>query len=234
MFGLVDPHESILHFMGELGVVILLFEIGLETDLRKLLGVGAVSATVAIAGVILPFAVGYAVCRLWGLENLVSIVAGASLTATSVGITARVLSDLGRLQDPESQIIVGAAVIDDVIGLVILTVVAEMAAGDEVSLIGVVKTAAVAFGFLVVTIVVGNFVVPAILRLTRRIDLPGTATITAMIVALGLAWAADVAGSAMIVGAFAAGVLLADTAVLSDEFGRDREGAGRADARTRA
>ncbi len=211
LLGVVDPHDPILHLMGELGVVILLFEIGLETDLRKLLGVGATSAAVAVTGVVLPFALGYAVCRLWGLENMVAIVAGASLTATSVGITARVLSDLGRLQDPEGQIIVGAAVIDDIIGLVILTVVAETAVGNGVSLVSVSSIAGVAFGFLLVTLVVGSFVLPPLLRMTRHVDLPGTATIAAMIGALGLAWAAEAAGSAMIVGAFAAGVLLART-----------------------
>ena len=97
LLGVVDTHDHVLHFLAELGVVILLFEIGLETDLVRLVAVGAASLTVAVVGVILPFALGYAVCRLWGLENTAAIVAGATLTATSVGITARVLSDLGRL-----------------------------------------------------------------------------------------------------------------------------------------
>lgn len=211
LLGIVDPHDPTLHFLGELGVVILLFEIGLETDLRKLIRVGTASTAVAVVGVVLPFALGYAVCRLWGLESLVSIVAGAALTATSVGITARVLSDLGRLEEPESQIILGAAVIDDVIGLVILAVIAGMAAGNEPTFIGVAGITALAFGFLLATLVVGMFVLPRILHVTQRIDLPGTATTAAMIVALGLAWLADASGSAMIIGAFAAGLLLART-----------------------
>ncbi len=119
-----DPRSEALHLLAEIGVVILLFEIGLETDLRQLLRVGGASAVVAVAGVALPFAFGYAACLLLGLSQLVAVVAGAALTATSVGITARVLSDLGRLQEPEGQVILGAAVIDDVIGLIILTVVA--------------------------------------------------------------------------------------------------------------
>ena len=90
-----------------------------------------VNWTVAVVGVALPFGLGYAVCRLMGLDMLVAVVAGASLTATSVGITARVLSDLGRLQEPESQVILGAAVIDDVIGLVILSVVVGLTQGQE-------------------------------------------------------------------------------------------------------
>jgi Kef-type K+ transport system membrane component KefB len=97
VWGVVDPKSDVLHFLAELGVVILLFEIGLETNLRKLLAVGPASLVVAIVGVALPFALGYAVCRALGLSDLVGVVAGATLTATSVGITARVLSDLGRL-----------------------------------------------------------------------------------------------------------------------------------------
>ena len=148
VLGLVDPGVEVIHLLAELGVIILLFAIGLETDLRKLLKVGGTSAAVAAVGVILPFALGYAACRLLGLPNLVAIVAGASLTATSVGITARVLSDLGRLQEPESQIILGAAVIDDIIGLVILTVVAGLTQGEQVTILGVARITAVAFGFL--------------------------------------------------------------------------------------
>jgi len=138
--GLVDPHNEILHVLAELGVVILLFEIGLETDVRKLLQVGGTSAVVAIVGVALPFALGYAVCRGLGQSNLVAIVAGATLTATSVGITGRVLADLNRLQETESRIILGAAVIDDVIGLVILAVVSGLTQGQEVTPTGVPPT----------------------------------------------------------------------------------------------
>jgi Kef-type K+ transport system membrane component KefB len=94
VLGLVNPQDDVLHLLAEIGVIILLFEIGLETDLRRLLQVGGESALVAGVGVVLPFAFGYAVCWLLGLESLVAVVAGATLTATSVGITARVLSDL--------------------------------------------------------------------------------------------------------------------------------------------
>ncbi len=209
--GLVDPHNEVLHLLAELGVVILLFEIGLETDLKKLLKVGAASAAVAFVGVVLPFALGYGVCRMLGLHDLVAVVAGASLTATSVGITARVLSDLNRLQEPESQIILGAAVIDDVVGLVILAVVTGMTQGQAVTVLGVATTTGIAFGFLAGTLLIGRLVVPPLVRLVSRVELPGTATMLAVIVAFGLAWLADVAGSALIIGAFAAGLLLRDT-----------------------
>lgn len=211
VLGVVDAHEGVIQAMAEIGIVLLLFAIGLETDLRKLLRVGPASAAVALAGVALPFALGYLVCRLLGLPNLVATVAGAALTATSVGITARVLADLGRLQDPESQIILGAAVIDDIIGLVILTVVSELAEGRPMTAGGVGRITAIAFGFLLTTLLLGRFLVPALFRAAERLDLPGTSIVSAVVLAFGLAWLADRAGSAMIIGAFAAGLLLADT-----------------------
>ena len=209
--GLVDPKNEVLHVLAELGVVILLFEIGLETDLRKLLQVGGSSAVVALVGVALPFALGYAVCWFLGLGNLVGIVAGASLTATSVGITARVLTDLNRLQEPESQIILGAAIIDDVVGLVILAVVTGLTQGQEVTVFGVVRTTGIAFGFLAVTLLFGKLVVPPLVQWLSRFDVPGTPTMLAIMLAFGFAWLASIAGSAMIIGAFAAGVLLCGT-----------------------
>lgn len=209
--GLVDPKNETLHLLAEIGVVILLFEIGLETDLRKLFQVGGAALTVAVVGVALPFALGYATCRLLGLSNLVAVVAGATLTATSVGITARVLSDLNRLQEPESQIILGAAVLDDVIGLVILAVVSGLAEGEGVTALGVLKTTSLAFGFLAGTLLVGRFIVPPLVRSVNRIDLPGTPTMLAVMLAFGLAWLASVSGSALIIGAFAAGLLLRGT-----------------------
>lgn len=211
VFAVVDPANEVIHFLSEVGVIILLFAIGLETNLKNLIKVGGSSSAVAVVGVVLPFLLGYLACRLLGLENLTSIVAGASLTATSVGITARVLSDLGRLQDTESQVILGAAVLDDIIGLIILTVVVGMTTGEEVSALSVLKITAVAFGFLAVTLLVGNLVVPYLVKWLSKIDLPGTVTIFAVILAFGLAWLADYSGSAVIIGAFAAGLLLSRT-----------------------
>lgn len=133
VLGLVDPTLESIHLLAEIGVIILLFQIGLETDLRQLLKVGGASAVVAVVGVVVPFALGYGVAVALGIAQLPSIVIGASLTATSVGITARVLSDLGRLQEPESQIVLGAAVIDDIVGLIILGVVGGLVAGEAVT-----------------------------------------------------------------------------------------------------
>ena len=211
VLGLVNPKNEVLHLLSELGVVILLFEIGLEIDLGKLLKVGGASIAVAIVGILAPFALGYGVCRLLGLAQLPSIVAGATLTATSVGITARVLSDLGRLQDTEGQIIVGAAVIDDVMGLVILAVVSGLAAGQGVTAGSIAKITGVAFGFLILTLVLGGRLVPPLVKWFSTLNVPGMATSVGLMLALGLAWLADRTGSAMIIGAFAAGLLLRAT-----------------------
>ena len=140
--------------------------------ISQLLQVGGAATAVAFVGVALPFAFGYAVCWTLGFETLVAVVAGATLTATSVGITARVLADLNRLQEPESHIILGAAIIDDVIGLVILAVVTGLTAGKTLTVLGVATTTAIAFGFLAATLLVGRLVVPPLVRAVSRVDLP--------------------------------------------------------------
>ncbi|MGO9467552.1 MAG: cation:proton antiporter [Isosphaeraceae bacterium] len=209
VLGLVDAGNETVHLLSEVGVVILLFAIGLETDLGRLFKVGATSLVVAVVGVVLPFALGYFACRLLGLTNIISIMAGATLTATSVGITARVLSDLGRLHDLEGQIVLGAAVIDDILGLMVLSVVTGLAQGRDVTLRGIGVTSATAIGFLVATVLVGMIVVPRLFRVADHLDLPGTPTTLALISAFGLASLADLCGSALIIGAFAAGLLVA-------------------------
>lgn len=209
--GLVDPGLPILHILAEIGVVILLFQIGLETDLRKLLSVGGTAAAVAAVGVALPFALGYAIATAAGLQQLPSLVIGAALTATSVGITARVLSDLGRLQDPESQVVLGAAVIDDIIGLIILAVVAQLVAGGSLTPGGVATTTLVAFGFVAVALVIGRMAVPPVFGMLRRIGSEQTVATMGVVVAFLVAVLADQVGSALIIGAFAAGLMFAPT-----------------------
>src|SRR5687767_7187183 len=138
---------EIIHVLAELGVVLLLFEIGLETDLKEMFRVGTASLSVAAVGVVLPFALGFAYWAYLphaagaGAADLTvaAIFVGATLTATSVGITARVLSDLGQMRSDEAKIIIGAAIIDDVLGLVILTVVSGLAAGAAVEPLGILR-----------------------------------------------------------------------------------------------
>lgn len=211
VLGIVDPNENIIHLLAEVGVVILLFEIGLETELKRLIQVGPASSVTAIVGVVLPFLGGYFAGMWFNLGTMESIVAGAALTATSVGITARVLSDLGRLQDPESQIVLGAAVIDDVIGLIILGVISGMVAGAEVTVGSVTGITALAFGFLIGVLVIGRFLIPPLFSLLSRLGKPETLASMGLVLAFFVAYLADLAGSAIIIGAFAAGLVLAPT-----------------------
>jgi Kef-type K+ transport system membrane component KefB len=211
VLGIVDPGTEIVHLLAEVGVVLLLFQIGLETNLGTLLKVGGSSAAVAVVGVVVPFVSGYAVAAALGLGTLPAVVAGAALTATSVGITARVLSDLGRLQEPESQIVLGAAVVDDIIGLIILAVVSQVVAGAELTLAGVALTTLIAFGFVVGVLVVGRFVVPPLFALLAKLGKEDTLATMALALAFVVAYLADLAGSALIIGAFAAGLVLAPT-----------------------
>lgn len=214
-----DPITEIIRIFAEIGVVVLLFEIGLETDLRQLFRVGRSAATVAVVGVATPFLLGFA----YWISPLVSeqfnqvsntttaIFVGATLTATSVGITARVLTDLRALRSIEGQLIIGAAVIDDVLGLVILGVVAALVAGDSVGILDVGRAFGTAVGFLALALAIGLAVAPKIFSLIDRMRVRGVLLVSAFAFTMLIAFLADLAGSAMIVGAFAAGLILSGT-----------------------
>ena len=210
---------EVVHVFAELGVVLLLFEIGLETDLREMFRAGPASLSVASVGVVLPFLLGFIYwayvphAASGGGTDLTTaaIFVGATLTATSVGITARVLSDLKQMHSPEARIIIGAAVIDDVLGLVILTVVSGLASGAELAPLGILRIFAVAIGFLVAAVLVGRFVAPRLFDLVVRMRVRYVLLVFAIAFALGLAALAALAGSALIIGAFAAGLILSGT-----------------------
>ena len=200
--------------LAELGVIILLFEVGLESDLRQMAEVGWSSLLVAVLGVVAPFLLGWGVSAYFIPEEptLVHIFIGATLCATSVGITARVFKDLGKLSTREARIILGAAVIDDVLALLILAVVAgaisAAATGGVLSMLDVGLIALKAIAFLVVAIAVGHLVVPRMLRGAGRLETRGVLLTLAISFCLFLAWASAKVGLAPIVGAFAAGLIL--------------------------
>jgi len=208
---LVDPHNVTIHLLSELGVILLLFVIGLETDLKKLMSVGGSATAVAVVGVTLPLLAGFALGQLLGYRIMVSVFLGAALTATSVGITARVLSDLGHLKDDESQVVLGAAVVDDIIGLVLLTIVGTLAQGGALTFLGVGKIIVVAFGFVLLAIVIGSQLAPMLIRAIDRIEMQRGLFFASLVFMLLLAWLAQKAGSAIIIGSFAAGLVLART-----------------------
>ena len=208
VLGVLDPADPVMHTFAEIGVLILLFEIGMHTDLRALGAVFKPAVTVGTVGVVLPFALGYGVASFMGLDTIPALVTGAALTATSIGISARVLSDLGRLQTPEGRVVLGAAVYDDVVGLIILSVVSGIVAGGSLTLGGVARISAVAIGFVVAAVALGLLVVSRIFRVVERIQTAGAVGVIALAFAFALAWLADAVGSAVIIGAFAAGVVL--------------------------
>lgn len=211
VLGWIHTNDAML-VLAELGVILLLFEIGLESDLEEFLRVGPSAILVAVIGVILPFIAGYMVSYyLFGVTSVVSIFIGATLTATSVGITARTLTDLGQLKTAAAKIILGAAVVDDVIGLIILAVVTGLVADGSVNIFGVVKTSVMAILFLVGAIVIGIPVAPYLLKLTKNLRTRGILTISALLFCLILSYAAYGLHLATIVGAFAAGLVLART-----------------------
>ncbi|QDU36163.1 High-affinity Na(+)/H(+) antiporter NhaS3 [Maioricimonas rarisocia] len=209
--GLISGAEDVLRVFAELGIVILLFQIGLETDLVRLLEVGAAALAVALVGLVLPFGLGYALCRWWDYGTFEAIAVGATLAVTGIGVTARVLSELNLLDSNEGRIVLGAAVIDDILGLVMLAVVEGISRGESPSGWRVVGLTALSLGFLAATMVLGKRVVPPVVRWFSRVDLAGSASIVALTIALGLAWLSAQAGSAVIIGAFAAGLLLRRT-----------------------
>jgi Kef-type K+ transport system membrane component KefB len=222
VFGIVPtsgPAGEVVHVLAELGVVLLLFEIGLETDLREMFRVGPAALAVATVGVALPFLLGF---LFWayvphaangGSTDLTTaaIFVGATLTATSVGITARVLSDLHQMNSPEARIIIGAAVIDDVLGLVILTVVSGLAAGTSLAPLGVLRILGIGVGFLVFAVLVGRFLAPRLFDLVVRMRVRYVLLVASIAFVLALAAIAAEAGSALIIGAFAAGLILSGT-----------------------
>jgi Kef-type K+ transport system membrane component KefB len=208
VLSVLDPNQLALHTLAELGLLILLFEIGLATDLRALTSVGGTATVIAVVGVTLPFVMGYAALSAMGVGHLAAIVCAASLTATSIGISTRVLAELGFLQTDEGRVVLGTAVLDDIIGLVILSVIGSFAAGEAITASGVVRTSAVAFGFVAVAIVVGSLVIPPLFHAAKRLRSPTTIAVMGLAFAFSLAALAGMLGSAIIVGGFVAGVLL--------------------------
>lgn len=204
--------NAIILFLAELGVVVLLFQIGLESNIKTMAKVGLPAFLVAMLGVVAPFGLGTWIVGpllLPGLDFNTYLFLGAALTATSVGITARVFKDLGKLQTKESQIVLGAAVIDDVLGLIILAVVSAIVTIGTVTASSVFLIIGKAVLFLVAAIVLGQYLAPTIGRVLSRIH-EGIGMKFTLAFAFGLifAYVAQEIGLAPIVGAFAAGLIL--------------------------
>ena len=206
--------NEIIGALAQLGVIILLFEVGLESNVAEMMEVGWSSLAVAVAGVIVPFLLGWAVAAHFipNGSQLEHIFIGATLCATSVGITARVLKDLGQLSRHEARIILGAAVIDDVLGLLILAVIAgaikAVQNGTSLAVLDVTLIALKAVCFLIGSILVGHYLVPRVFHHAGRFQGNGVLLALSICFCFLLAWIASVVGLAPIVGAFAAGLVL--------------------------
>ena len=204
--------SEVISVLAELGVIILLFEIGLESDLRELQKVGVKAAIVAVVGVVAPFVAGtVGLILIFGMPTIPAVFAGAALTATSIGITSKVLSELGQLKSTEGQIIVGAAVIDDVLGIIVLAVVASLAKTGDVDILNVVYLIVSATAFLLGSIFFGKFFNKSFVAIAEKLQTRGKLVIPALIFAFSMAFLAHAIHLEAILGAFAAGLVLDET-----------------------
>jgi Kef-type K+ transport system membrane component KefB len=212
VLGLVDTDDLGLQAIAQVGLVLFVFHIGLELNYRKFLAAVAPAAAVAIAGVFLPFILGYLACTLAGLDTHVAVGAGAAITATSLGLTARVLADLNRLNERESDIILAAALFSTILGLMLLGVVIGLAKGEDVSLAQVAFSSGLTYVFLLSLLLPGAYLIPWLFTQASKVPIPGLLTVLATITALGLAWVAVKAGSVTTMGALLAGILIGRSA----------------------
>jgi Kef-type K+ transport system membrane component KefB/predicted amino acid-binding ACT domain protein len=226
MMGLVHPTDA-LRVLAEIGVIVLLAEVGLEMDLGELRRVGRSSILVAIVGVVVPMTSGFFAGTVLGESVNASLFLGSALAATSVGITARVFGDLKALASTEARIVLGAAVADDVLGLIILTVVTRVVEQGSIELSGLLVTIGLACGFLAIAGVIGVLVVPHVFRwIGEKSESPATVGVIAAGITFAFSAAASGAHLAPIIGAFVAGTALGRTSH-HDRIARDFQTLGR-------
>lgn len=212
--------NSTYEVIAELGVIVLLFRVGLETRLSDILRVGIRAGVVAVAGVLLPFILGYALVAMTGRPTIQAIFIGTAMVATSVGITARVLADLGQLQTREARIILGAAVIDDVLAMIILAVIAALGSGGGLSIGEIALIAAQAVAFTVFVALAGRHAVRRWSIHLERLRISNAPFTMAVLIMLGLATLAAQVGLAAIIGAFLAGMVFAE---LREQYELERQ-----------
>ena len=203
--------SSFFQYAAELGVILLLFLVGLESNVKDIIKSGLNSSITAVIGVILPVGLGYLAALCFGFDSTPkALLVGSVLAATSVGITAKVLTESGKLKSPSAQIILGAAVIDDVLGLILLAVLSGMGATGHVDLLGLGVIILKVIAFFCIALLFGNLILPRAFRHYIRVDHPGFLPVFALIFALTFAKLSLIAGLAPIIGAFTAGLLLDD------------------------
>jgi len=208
LLGLLAPSEM-LHLLAEIGIILLLFEVGLDSDVSRLIHAGAKSVTVAVGGFVVPFVLGYGVSHYtFGLPVLASLVLGGTLTATSIGITVRVLTDLGRRHSIEGQVILGAAVLDDVLGVILLALLYEFAVAGEVALTNALRIALFVSVFFIIAPAAAKAVSYLIHRFEASSGVPGLIPTAMVALVLVFAGMAHFMGAPELLGGFAAGLAL--------------------------
>ncbi len=208
LLGWIEPVEAI-KLMAEIGIILLLFEVGLATDVKRLVSTGLKSVIVAISGFILPLLLGFAIAYwVFDLSLLVSLFIGGTITATSIGITVRVLSDLHRQHSDEGQIVLGAAVLDDILGVVLLALLYEFSTGGGVSLLNASKVLVFVGAFFVLAPIAAKLISLVIRRFDSVSMVPGLLPTTVISLVLFFAWLAHALGAPELLGGFAAGLAL--------------------------
>ena len=211
VLGWMAPNE-VIRILADLGVMFLLFRVGLEIKAGELVQVGGTAMMVALGGVVLPFLAGWGICTLWGQSSIESIFTGAAMVATSVGITGEVLAARGLLATRAARIILAAAVVDDILGLLVLAVVSGLAQGG-VNYLDIALTGAIALGFTAFVARFGSRTAQRVMpHVGSRMRLAEAEFALSMTLLFGLAVLAVYAGVAAIVGAFLAGMALSEAA----------------------
>lgn len=206
LLGWVSP-DTTMKLLAEIGIILLLFEVGMDTNLSRLVRSGSKPYIVALIGFLLPFALGYGVSAwLFGLPEFTALFIGGTLTATSIGITVRVLDDLGKRQSDEAQIVIGAAVLDDILGVLALAFLYQFAVEHEVSIKALGKVSLYIVVFMVLTPIVAKLAAVVIDRLDQRAASPGLLLTMALSLILLFSWLAHAVGAPEIMGGFAAGL----------------------------
>ncbi|MCW8853824.1 MAG: cation:proton antiporter [Gammaproteobacteria bacterium] len=208
LLGYLQPNE-VIRLLAEIGIILLLFSVGLETDVRRIIRTGQKSFIVALMGFFAPFMLGFmASYWLFELSLLVSLFIGGTLTATSIGITVRVLSDVNRQNEPEGQIVLGAAVLDDLLGVVLLALLYEFSIGGGVSLLNASKVLVFLTLFFLLAPIAARLISVVIRHFEQVKQLPGLIPTAIVSLVLFFAWLAHAVGAPELLGGFAAGLAL--------------------------
>ncbi|MFV2004175.1 MAG: cation:proton antiporter [Gammaproteobacteria bacterium] len=208
LFGWIEPVDA-LKLMAEIGIILLLFEVGLDTDIKRLIKSGAKSTIVALIGFIAPLLFGFAIAYwLFDLSLLISLFIGGTLTATSIGITVRVLTDLKLNHSHQGQIVLGAAVLDDVLGVMLLALLYEFSIGGGINWVNAAKVLLFVSAFFILAPMLAKLMSMVIKRFHSSSEIPGLIPTTIVSLVLFFAWLAHAIGAPELLGGFAAGLAL--------------------------